>query len=163
MVDPVRSPRCDGDMDTNDKHPGPPRPHTTVTALLDEMAEHADEAALGDLRLYLRAASLELALGPWRRENSEPADPAESASGVVRRPLTEQFVRLLALLEELRLATADDTAHEAGLVAVAAARMFVADGIRHLDTVAEKVARDVSAALAQPRPQFGRVDWRWAS
>lgn len=143
-------------MDTNDKHPCTPRPYATVTALLDEMAEHADEAGLGDLRLYLRAASLELALGPWPHQYARTPEPASDA---ILQPLTEQFVRLMTLLEELRLATSDET----GVVAIAAARMFVADGIRHLDTIAEKVARDTSNTLARARSRLVRVDWRWAS
>ncbi|MGH3976133.1 MAG: hypothetical protein ACRDS9_22825 [Pseudonocardiaceae bacterium] len=133
-----------------DNHTRSPRAYVTTMSLLTAMSAMADEASLGDLALYLNAARHDLAGGPWDLSHTPTdEDLATLADGVSA---------LLVALEELKEVTDD----EVGLAAIAAARMYLADGIRHLDRVAERVARE-AAELTRSTAPASRVDLRWVS
>lgn len=135
----------DGHMTNHDERQAQ-QMYVTTTALLKGLANLAEDAGVDDLALYLAAARDELADGPWAlaavNVDSDLMTLAAGVGGV------------LSALDDLRALTTD----EVGIVAIAAARLWVVDGIRHLDRVAERFARQ-AAELRRSRS----VDWRWAS
>lgn len=126
------------------------RAYITTMSLLTAMSAMAEEASLGDLALYLNAARYELVDGPWRLSLS-PTDEG-------RTTLTDGLSALLVALEDLRNVTDD----EVGLAAIATARMYLADGIRHVDRLSERVARE-AAEVSEFAAPANRVDLRWVS
>lgn len=137
-------------MHMGNNHTTSHRACAATVSLLAELIEMAEEASLGDLALYLQAARRELAAGPWR------LPPVHV--GRHHATLADAISALLATLEELRGAT--DA--EAGLASIAVARLYIADGIRHLDRIAERVARE-TPQLRWPLLDTNRIDWRWVS
>jgi hypothetical protein len=137
-------------MDTGNNDMRSRRAYVATMSLLAEITEAADEASLGDLALYLDAARYELTNGPWGLQSVRSDDHHSTFTGGISA--------LFAALDELR----EVTEEEGGLAAIAAARMYLTDGIRHLDRVAERVAQ-AAAEQRRPRTSTRRVDWGWAS
>ncbi|MFE6645021.1 hypothetical protein ACFVJS_00565 [Nocardioides sp. NPDC057772] len=100
-----------------------------VSSLLVGLADHADEAGLGDLAVYLMTARAELVLGPWRAPWAEQV-PIKGLS------LSRGIAMVLDLLDGLR----EETEDMDGIVAIAMARLWVVDGVRWLDGAARKIA-----------------------
>ncbi|WP_328530205.1 hypothetical protein OG984_03190 [Nocardioides sp. NBC_00368] len=138
------------DMYMGNSHPRSHRAYVAAMSLLAAMSAMAEEASLGDFVIYLSAAHHELVDGPWGPPFAPTAEDCAT--------LTDSITALLVALEELRDVTDDET----GLVAIAAARMYVADGIRHLDRVAERVAREAEEVSRLTAPR-SCVDLRWVS
>lgn len=138
------------DIHKENIHPRTHQAYIATMSLLTAISTMAEDASLGDFAIYLNAARQELVDGPW----GPPLTPTDGDHVM----LTASVSSLLVALEELRDLTDDET----GLVAIAAARMYLADGIRHLDRVAERVAREAAEASRLTSTR-SKVDLRWVS
>lgn len=127
-------------MTTNTERDGAEELNLLAMSLLAGMADHAEEAGLGDLALYFMMARTELGLGPWEDAIVEvvPAGRVGFVKGVRT---------LLDLLDTIRPLTEDPSA----VVALALAQLWVVDGVAWLDQAAATVASSCRASTIERR------------